>query len=196
METHDLDIAANRAARKWSRAELATRLLWETLRGPLFRCTPRQFWSWRVIMLRMFGAEIGKNVRIHPTVRIAIPWNLKIDDNACLGDGVIAYNLGVLSIGKDATVSQYVHLCGGSHDYTVADMPLLKSPITLGPRTWVCADAFIGPGVTVRDSAVVGARAVVVGDVPAAMVVAGNPARVIGPRKRRDEKGAEQGSAE
>nr|WP_281380118.1 hypothetical protein [Prosthecomicrobium pneumaticum] len=61
-------------------------------------------------------------------------------------------------------------------------MPLLKPPIAVGEEAWLCADAFIGPGVTVGRGAVVGARAVVVRDVAERTVVAGNPARPIGVR--------------
>jgi putative colanic acid biosynthesis acetyltransferase WcaF len=62
-------------------------------------------------------------------------------------------------------------------------MTLLKPPITIGDEAWICADAFIGPGVTVGDRAVAGARAVVMRDVEAGAIVAGNPARVVGQRQ-------------
>jgi putative colanic acid biosynthesis acetyltransferase WcaF len=183
MATHFLDIEANRKARKWTRTELFGRALWECFRGPLFYYTPRPFWAWRRAVLRIFGARVGRNVRVHPTARIEIPWNLEIGVNACLGDGVIAYSLGSIVIGSNVTISQYVHLCAGTHDYSLPDMPLLKKSICIEAGVWVCADAFIGPGVTVGESAVVAARAVVVKDVPPGTIVAGNPARVLGPRK-------------
>ena len=176
------DIAANRQARKWSTKELIGRALWETLRGPLFRWTPRPLWGWRRGVLRVFGAYVGRNVHIHPTAKIAMPWNLRAEDNAAIGDGAILYNLGMITIGPDATVSQYAHLCAGTHDHRRLDMLLVKSPITIGRGAWVCADAFVGPGVTVGCGAVVGARAVVVRDVDTDTIVAGNPARAIGRR--------------
>jgi putative colanic acid biosynthesis acetyltransferase WcaF len=63
-------------------------------------------------------------------------------------------------------------------------MPLVKLPINIGDWAWVAADAFVGPGVTIGRGAVVGARSVVVRDVPPDVVVAGNPARILGPRDR------------
>jgi putative colanic acid biosynthesis acetyltransferase WcaF len=62
-------------------------------------------------------------------------------------------------------------------------MPLEKPPITVHDQAWVCADAFVGPGVTVGEGAVVAARAVAVKDVDDWMIVAGNPAQSI---KRRE----------
>ena len=177
----DLDIAANRNARKWSSGELAGRVLWALAR-PVFRYSPRIFWGFRRGCLRLFGAHIGPGVHIHPSVSIAIPWNLRIEAMASVGDNVRLYSLGLISIGASATVSQAAHLCAGTHDYRRADFPLLKAPINVGEGAWVCADAFVGPGVTVGDYAIVGARAVIVSDVPAWTIVSGNPARPTGPR--------------
>jgi putative colanic acid biosynthesis acetyltransferase WcaF len=176
-----LDIAANRAARKWSRKELAGRLLWD-LAAPVFALSPRPLWGLRRALLRAFGARIGRNVHILPSVRITIPWNLDIGDEAAVGEGAILYALGPIRIGRQATISQYAHLCAGSHDFTRADMPLLKPPIEIGEGAWICADAFVGPGVVIGARAVVGARAVAMKSVDPGLIVAGNPAKPI--RKR------------
>ena len=85
--TDRLDIAANRRAAKWTRRELFRRFLWELVQ-PILRLIPRQFWGLRRGVLRLFGARVGREVRIHRTVRIAIPWNLTIDDEAAIGDRV------------------------------------------------------------------------------------------------------------
>jgi putative colanic acid biosynthesis acetyltransferase WcaF len=111
-----LDIAANRAARKWSRKELAGRLLWD-LAAPVFALSPRPLWGLRRALLRAFGARIGRNVHILPSVRITIPWNLDIGDEAAVGEGAILYALGPIRIGRQATISQYAHLCAGTHDF-------------------------------------------------------------------------------
>lgn len=157
---------------------MAGRVLWMIVH-PLFSFSPRPMWGWRRFLLRMFGACIGRGVQIYPTVRITIPWNVSIGDDTSIGDRAIVYALGSIEIGRQATISQGVHLCAGSHDYTRTDMLLLKLPISIGEGTWICADAFIGPDVTIGDLAIVGARAVVMKDVPADMIVAGNPAVVI-----------------
>ena len=178
-----VDIKSNRQSRKWSAGELVARALWSVV-YPLFRFSPRVFWSWRTSLLRVFGAKIGSRVHIYPTVKITIPWNLTIGDHAAIGDRVIIYNLGMLSIGTAATISQDVHLCGGTHEYRRADMRLIKAPIVIGEGAWLCADAFIGPNVTVGDYAIVGARAVAMRNVKSWTIVAGNPAKKIGQRAR------------
>lgn len=89
-----------------------------------------------------------------------------------------------MKIGAQATISQGAHLCAGTHDYRRADMPLLKPPIEIGRAAWICADAFIGPGVSVGEFAIVGARAVVMKNVEVGLIVLGNPMRVVGERPK------------
>jgi putative colanic acid biosynthesis acetyltransferase WcaF len=177
----DLDIAENRSSRKWTRKELAGRLLWAAC-TPLFRFSPRLLWGWRCFLLRLFGAKIGSNVHIHPSVQIFIPWNLTIGDWSSVGFDALIYNLGPVTIGSKVTISQRAHLCAGSHDFRDPAMPLTKPPISIGDEAWICADAFVGPGVTVCERAVVAARAVVVKDVETGAIVGGNPAKVVGKR--------------
>jgi len=166
----------------WTPREKWGRLLWQFAYTLVFRMTFHNWYGIRATLLRVFGAKVGRNVRVRRTTRIEIPWNLDLADDVSTGDGVILYALGPIRIGPRTFVSQYAHLCAGTHDPTSTDYPLIRSPITIGADCWVAADAFIGPGVTVGDGSVVGARAVVVSDVAPWTIVAGNPAKFIKPR--------------
>jgi len=182
-----LKIKVNRATPKWTPREQFFRGLW-SLVHPLFRYSPRIFWSWRVSILRLFGASIGSDVHIYPTAMIALPWNLAIGADTSIGDGAILYNLGIISIGGGATISQGAHLCAGTHDYRRAAFPLLKLPITIGEGAWICADGFVGPGVKIGDYAIVGARAVAMRDIGDWSIAVGNPAKIIGQRPHPDSE--------
>ena len=183
-----LDIEANRRSRKWSPKELLGRLLWDIVQIPCFQWIPRQLWWIRNSVLRLFGASIGPNVQIHPSVRIAIPWNLKVAANSSIGDRAIIYNLGPITMGENVSISQQAHLCAGSHDFTKPDLPLIKSPIVVEDGVWVCADAFVGPGVSIGKLAIIGARAVITKDVDAYSIMVGNPARkLVKQRETRSE---------
>lgn len=92
---------------------------------------------------------------------------------------MILYCLGAIVLGDRVTVSQYSHLCAGTHDHTVAEMPLLRLPIAVGDDAWVAADVFVGPGVTIGAGTVVGARSNVFSDLPAWKVCVGSPARPV-----------------
>jgi putative colanic acid biosynthesis acetyltransferase WcaF len=177
-----LDIKANRSAVKYTRGEMVRRVLWIFGRL-LFRWSPRPCFGWRRFLLRLFGARIGAEVHIYSTAEIYMPWNLEVKDFSAIGEGAFIYNLAVVTIGEKATISHRAHLCAGTHDYTKSNMPLLKVPIEIGDQVWICADAFVGPGVNVGPGAVIGARAVVMKDVEPWVVVAGNPARIIKKRE-------------
>lgn len=158
------------------------RILW-TIVSPFFRLSPRPLFQWRAWLLRCFGARVGRRVHIYPSVRVVIPWNLSIGDDSSIGDEVLVYNLGPVTIGRRATVSHRAHLCAGSHDYCDPSLPLLRLPISIGDDAWVCAQSLVGPGVVIGDGAVVGAGAVAMKDVAPWSVVAGNPAQLL---KRRE----------
>jgi putative colanic acid biosynthesis acetyltransferase WcaF len=149
----------------------------------LFRFSPRTCFGWRRFLLRLFGAKIGKQVHIYNSAIIYMPWNLEVGEWSGIGEHALIYNLGKIIIGKSTTISHRAHLCAGSHDYTLPSLPLLKPPIVILDQAWICADAFIGPGIVVGKGAVVAARAVAMKNVPSWTVVAGNPARIIKQRK-------------
>ena len=129
--------------------------------------------------LRWFGARVERPAGIRPSVRILHPWLLTLGRWSILADGVTIYNPGPVRIGDHTVLSQDVYVCAGTHDYTKPHLPLLRPPVVIGSGVWIGAGAFIGPGTTIGDNAVVGARAVVVKDVPAGVVVAGNPAKFV-----------------
>lgn len=173
-----LNVSENRSAVKYSRKEMCLRVLWG-LGKLLFRFSPRPCFGFRCWLLRIFGAKVGLNVHIYPSALIYYPWLLEIGDDSSIGEWALIYNLGKVTIGARTTISQRVHLCAGTHDYADATMPLVKPPIIVGDEVWICADAFIGPGVTIESRAIVAAASVVVKDVSASTIVGGNPAKYI-----------------
>ena len=145
--------------------------------------------AWRCFLLRLFGARVGRNVHIYPSTKIYLPWNLSIGNESSIGEWALIYNLGPVTIGQQVTISHRVHICAGTHDYLDPRLPLLRVPITIESKAWVCADVFVGPNVSIGEGAIVGAAAVVVKDVPAWSIVAGNPAKFIKEREFIEAKG-------
>lgn len=159
------------------------RQAWNIVYTLLFRTSPRPFHAWRALLLRVFGAQLGHGCHLYPGVKIWAPWNLKLGNFVGVGDGVNLYSMERIEIGDYAVISQGAYLCGGTHNYNSANFQLVIKPIVIGTRAWVCAEAFIHPGVTVPDGAVVGARAVVTKNLPKTWAVyAGNPAIQVGNR--------------
>jgi len=165
--------------------ELAGRGAWAATYWSIYRWIPRHLNWWHRSILRVFGAKVGRAVTVYPSAHITCPWNLILKDYCVIGPGVELFALGTITIGKHSVLSQRAHLCAGTHDYTDPRMPLLRLPIRIGDGAWICAEVFIGPGVNVGDRSVVGARSVVIKDLPPDSVCAGNPCRTIRPRVMR-----------
>jgi len=166
-----------------SRRNKLGRIIWSLAWWLLYRPSPKPCHGWRRFILRLFGATIGKHAHPHASVKIWAPWNLEMGDHSCLSHDVDCYCVARVTLGAHATVSQYSYLCTATHDIEHANMPLLTAPITIGEGAWITADVFIGPGVTIGEGAVVGARSSVFSDVAPWTVVAGNPARFIKSRQ-------------
>jgi putative colanic acid biosynthesis acetyltransferase WcaF len=160
-------------------ANKTARLMWLLVWAVLFRTSPTPLFGWRRLLLRLFGAEVGKGAHPYPSARIWAPWNLVMKAGSCLGSGVDCYSVDRIVLGRDAVISQRAFLCTATHDYREPGFRLMTGPVIIGDNAWVAAEAFIGPGVALGAGAVAGARAVVVHDVPPGAVVVGNPARQI-----------------
>lgn len=158
------------------------RLAWHIFWLLFFRTSPVSLHAWRCAVLRLWGARIGARVHPYPSARIWAPWKLTMEDGSCLGANSDCYNVAPVTLGRDCVVSQKTYLCTASHDIRDPGFPLTGAPIIVGERAWVAAGAFVGPGVTIGNSAVVAACAVVSRSVEPSAIVAGNPADRIGTR--------------
>jgi putative colanic acid biosynthesis acetyltransferase WcaF len=158
---------------------LIKRVIWSIVQATLYHYSFHTWSRWRAFLLRSFGARIGAGCTIRRTSRVYYPWNLTMGPMSCLGDECIVYNLGPIDLGRRVLVSQQAYLCAGTHDYRMVSMPLLTPPITLKDDSWVCARAFVGPGVTVGEGAIVAAAAVAIKNVDDWTIVGGNPAKFI-----------------
>jgi putative colanic acid biosynthesis acetyltransferase WcaF len=178
----------SRTGPSFSLGNRLARALWAVTWLLLFRTSLRPMHAWRVSLLRLFGARIGRHVHIHASCRVWAPWQLEIGSFVGIGEGVHIYNMAQVTVGDEAVISQGAHLCGGTHDYASSNFQLQAVPIAVGARAWICTEAFVGPGVLVPTGCVLGARAVLM-KTPAEgawRVYAGNPAKYIKARVVRD----------
>jgi len=163
------------------------RAIWNLFYILFFRHTPIFFHGWRRFLLKFFGAEIGKHCHIYPKAKIWAPWNLIMGDYAGIGNDVNCYNMAEIRIGEKAVISQGAHLCAGTHDYKSPKFQLVAKPINIGAKAWICTEAFIHPGVTIGEGAVIGARSVVTKDMPKWTVCSGFPCEPIKNRVIKNE---------
>lgn len=159
------------------------RAVWEFVRLCLFRpMATKLFRLWRIALLRLFGAKVSWEAEVYASAHVWAPWNLHMEEGACLGPHVNCYNQAKVVLGQDCCVSQEACLCTAGHQVEMlnnAKTSLVVANITLHEGAWVGMRAFIGPGVEVGAHAVVGAMSGVFRDVPIKTVVGGNPATVL-----------------
>ena len=152
------------------------RLLWSIVQSTLFYWSFSRAFRWRRFLLRSFGASLSSSSYVYRTVCVRDPKLLSIGQHASIGPEVEVYNVDRIDIGNHCTISMQAMLCTGSHDISDRFMALTHAPIRVEEGAWVCARAFVGPGVVIGKGAVVAACAVVSKDVAAWNVVVGNPA--------------------
>jgi putative colanic acid biosynthesis acetyltransferase WcaF len=152
------------------------RALWHFIGYPLLRSSLVPASKVKCLVLRLFGAKIGRGVLIKPGVRVKFPWYLEVGDHCWIGEDVWIDNLAPVTVGSHVCISQAAYLCTGNHDWSTHNMKLFSRPITLGDGCWVGARATVCPGVTVGEGAVVAVGSITAKDVPPYQIWAGNPA--------------------
>jgi putative colanic acid biosynthesis acetyltransferase WcaF len=135
--------------------------------------------SLKVLLLRMYGAKIGKACNIKPGVNIKYPWKLTIGDYCWIGEGVWIDNLAEVKLGDHVCLSQGAFLLCGNHDYTKSSFDLMVKPILIEGGAWIGAKAIIGPGVKVGSEAVLVAGSMASQDLEASFIYRGNPAQKV-----------------
>lgn len=167
----------------WSLTTHLRACLWNIVWLLLFRLSPRPCHAWRRLLLRLFGCTMSGRPYIQPTAIIKMPWQLTMEDGACLGDRCEVYNLGLVVLKARSTVAQQAYLCGGTHDLSLPDSPLMVGDIIVGEEVFIGARALILPGVKLGTGVVIGAGAVVTKDMPEWMICVGNPCKPLKPRE-------------
>jgi putative colanic acid biosynthesis acetyltransferase WcaF len=150
--------------------------LWLIVRGLLFEANPFGCYALKRLVLRWFGAKVGRGVIVKPRAKITFPWKLSIGDHSWLGEESWLHNLAPIIIEDNVCVSQRSFLCTGSHDYKSQSFNLITKPIVVRNGAWIAAGAWVGPGVEIGSHVVVTAGSVVTRNLAPYAIYQGNPA--------------------
>jgi putative colanic acid biosynthesis acetyltransferase WcaF len=132
--------------------------------------------SFKILLLRLFDASIGKGVVIKPNVNVKYPWLLKIGDYCWIGENVWIDNLASIQMGSNCVLSQGAMLLTGNHNYKKTTFDLLVGSITLEDGVWIGARSMVGPGVTCKNHSVLSANSFATRDMSEFTIYAGSPA--------------------
>ena len=181
-------ISANTAADPYNRPAFSLqnrlqRLIWGIVCLLFFRISPRPFFGWRAMLLKLFGAKLAPGCKFYPGAIVHSPWNLTCAELVAVADGAEIYNPAPIRIGSHAILSQGCYVCGATHDFDDPAFPLLAYQMELGAYSWICARACVAPGVNVGEGAVLGLASVATRNLDPWTVYAGSPAVRVKDRK-------------
>lgn len=160
------------------------RTVWFCCGAPLLAARWLPGSAWRVLLLRAFGASIGRGCRIKPGLRVKFPWRLQVGEACWLAEDAWFDNLAPIQLGDRVCISQGAYLCTGNHDFRSPGFHLRLGAIQIGSEAWIAARSVLAPGTRIGSGAVVSLGAVVSGEVPTGAIMRGNPAVLVGQRSR------------
>lgn len=167
-------------------ASLLKITLWYFVNTLIVRASWNPFMRIKVMLLKAFGAKIGKGLVIKNNVIIKSPWNLVIGDYCWLGEGCWIDNLDKVTISSNVCISQGALLLTGNHDYTISSMPYRNAPIIIEDGAWIGARTTVCPGVTVHENAILTVGSIATKDMEENGIYQGNPAKKIRERRMKD----------
>lgn len=171
-----------------NKVSLIKRLLYSLFDSLLIHWTPKPFNFWRNCIYRLFGAKIGKGVRIDPDARITAPWNLEIGDNVWIGFRCVLYGSGKIHIGNNVSIAHNVFIASSAHDIHRIEFPTICEDIIIEDQCWIASNVFIQMGVTMHRGSVAAACSLVTRDIPEGMIAMGIPAKPVKERIIEDNE--------
>ncbi|QND50330.1 sugar O-acetyltransferase [Rhizobium lusitanum] len=148
----------------------------------------------RESILRELLGAIGKSVHFEPTFRCEFGRNIVVGNNFYANFDCVMLDGGGIEIGDDVLFGPRVGIYTSNHAIDASERAAggcYAKPVKIGNRVWIGAGVHINQGVTIGDGAVIGSGSVVTKDIPAGVIAAGVPCRVIRDITEKDKTGFE-----
>jgi acetyltransferase-like isoleucine patch superfamily enzyme len=129
------------------------------------------------------GVFVGRN-----TILSCKNGDIIIEDKANLGFNCEIFSASRVRVGKSILMAAYTYLVGGDHLYDRIDIPVLEQGrtargIDVDDNVWLGTHVVVTDGSRIGRDAIIGAGAVVVGDIPEFAIATGIPAKVVRDRR-------------
>jgi putative colanic acid biosynthesis acetyltransferase WcaF len=151
-------------------------VLWMIVSFAFFNHSLAVLSAFKCMLLRLFGAKVGKGVVLKPSVNIKYPWFLKIQDNVWIGENVWIDNLAPVNIGSNVCISQGAMLLTGNHNYKKDTFDLTVNKIIIEDGVWLGAKSVVCPGITCKTHSVLSVASVATKNLDSFFIYTGNPA--------------------
>ena len=143
------------------------------------------------LIRKLFGSA-GKTPFVNPNFRCEFGQNIHVGDNFYANYDCVILDGAPVTIGDDVLLAPKVGMYTSNHLFDAKERKLggcIAKPIRIGNRCWIGACVSITHGVTIGDNTIIGAGSVVTHDIPANVIAAGVPAKVIRPITEKDKTG-------
>lgn len=158
------------------KASFVKRTVWHFTNHLIFNHGLFPFSSLKILILKLFGAKVGKGVHIKPSVNIKYPWLLEIGNYSWIGELVWIDNLTNVKIGENVCLSQGTMLLTGNHNFKSPTFDLMIGKINLEDGVWIGAKAVVCPGVTCYPHSILSVKSVATKNLDSYGIYQGNPA--------------------
>ncbi|MGM0123171.1 maltose O-acetyltransferase [Enterococcus sp. AZ194] len=142
-------------------------------------------------ILKNLFHKMGENVHIESNFLCEFGFNISLGNNIYLNHDMVILDCNEVTIGDDVYVGPRVGLYGANHaedPIERAEHIVYAKPIHIGDKVWLGAGVHVLQGVTIGENTIIGAGSVVTKDIPANVIAAGNPCKVIRPIKKKDRE--------
>jgi maltose O-acetyltransferase len=148
----------------------------------LYNATTEEEPERRLELLSELLGHAGASITIEPPFHCDYGTHIAIGDGFFMNFGGVILDCNYVRIGDNVQCGPNVQICAATHPLDAEQRilgPELGAPITIGDNVWLGAGAIILAGVTIGANTTIGAGSVVNRDIPANVLAAGNPCRVI-----------------
>lgn len=136
----------------------------------------------RAALLHELFRDIGESVEIEPPFFCDYGWNIEVGNDVYFNFGCVILDCADVVIGDNVKLGPGVHLYAATHP-TDPEMRRAgleyAAPVRIGSGVWIGGATCVLPGVTIGENTTIGAGSVVTRDLPANVIAAGNPCRVL-----------------
>lgn len=152
--------------------------IWRCIDTLFFKTSLNPLTCWRVFLLKLFGAKIGKGCYISPKCTIFVPWNFEMGNYSSIDDYAYIKSRAKIKIGDYVSIANFVHIIPAGHNVRSRHFDSDTAPVNIKNGAFIGADTYISKGVTIGEMAVIGARSVVFKDIPNNTIAYGSPCQL------------------
>lgn len=151
-------------------------LIWYFVNIIFFKNSLNPFSELKIFLLKLFGAKIGANVLLKPSINIKYPWKLTLGNFTMIGENVWIDNLDEVIIGNNVCISQGAMILSGNHDYKKTTFDLILGKIILEDGVWICAKSIVCANVICKSHSVLSVNSTATNNLEPYSIYSGTPA--------------------